>query len=373
LEQAHRFLSELAPADDHVRELGTDAGHRLASAGRRAYVRGDMPAAANLLGRALAVLAPDAPERFARAADLGEALMQLGDFHAAESVVVQAQEDAAAAGVPELAGGACIVRQFAVLFSGAANENWSDEAGVVAKEVVRTSAERDPAGVARAYRLLGLVAAKACRYGDAADAFRQAGDAAHVAGDIKQERRAAGAYAQVSTYGPVAVETALERCADATNRAAGDRHVEANVLCYAAHLEAMRGDFTLAREMCRKARARFEELGLRLEAAAMVLESSNVETLAGDPAAPEQELRRGFEVLSEPGEGFVRSSVAGLLARALVDQARFDEADEMTVVAEGLSDADDIDAQVIWRCARARVLAARGGLDAAETLVSSAL
>src|SRR5262249_31367887 len=116
LEQAHRFLSELAPADDHVRELGTDARHRLASAGRRAYVRGDMPAAANLLGRALAVLAPDAPERFARAADLGEALMQLGDFHAAESVVVQAQEDAAAAGMPELAGGACIVRQFAVLF-----------------------------------------------------------------------------------------------------------------------------------------------------------------------------------------------------------------------------------------------------------------
>jgi class 3 adenylate cyclase/tetratricopeptide (TPR) repeat protein len=373
LEQAHRFLSELAPADEHARELGADAGQRLASAGRRAFVRGDMPAAANLLVRALALLASDAPLRFARAPDLGEALMQLGDFHVAETVVEDAERDAVAAGLGMLAGGARIVRQFAILFSGAAGEHWSDEAQSVANDVVKTSTGHDPAGVARAHRLIGLVAAKACHYGDAADAFRQAMEAAHTAGDIRQERRAAGAYAQMSTYGPVEVEEALARCADATRRAAGDRHAEANVLCYAAHLEAMRGEFELGREMCRKARARFEELGLRLEAAAMVLESSHVEMLAGDPSAAEQELRRGFEVLSELGEGFVRSSVAGLLAQALVDQARFDEAEEMTVVAEDLSDVDDIDAQVLWRCARARVLASRGSLDEAEELVRSAL
>jgi hypothetical protein len=56
LEQAHRFLSELAPADEHVRALGVDAAGRLRSAGTRAFVRGDMPAAANLLRRAYDIL-----------------------------------------------------------------------------------------------------------------------------------------------------------------------------------------------------------------------------------------------------------------------------------------------------------------------------
>jgi ATP/maltotriose-dependent transcriptional regulator MalT len=84
-------------------------------------------------------------------------------------------------------------------------------------------------------------------------------------------------------------------------------------------------------------------------------------------------LRRGFEVLTELGEQFVRSSIAGLLAQTLVDQSRLEEAEEMTVVAEELSDAEDVDAQVIWRCARARVLAARGRLDEAEVLARAAL
>jgi class 3 adenylate cyclase/predicted ATPase len=365
VEQAHRYLSELAPADEHVRELGADAGRRLGSAGRRAFVRGDMPAAANLLGRALAVLDASSPERFALVPDFGEALVQLGNFEAAEQAVSAAERDATMSGRPELAGGSWIVKQFILLFSGA-DENWSEEARAVAESVVNAGSLHDPATVARAYRLLGLLATKAARYGEAAAAFAQAADAAQAAGDLRQVRRASGAYAQMSTLGPTSVEEALARCVQATERAAGDRHAEANVLCYAGHLEAMRGDFDLGRSMCNVARERFEELGLRLESAAMTLESSHVEELAGDLEAAERELRRGFEVLSELGEQFVRSSIAGLLAHALVDQGKVDEADGMAVVAEDLSDADDVDAQVIWRSARAKVLVAQGSLDEAE-------
>ena len=54
LEQAHRYLSELGPLDEHGVALGIDASGRLASAGQRAFVRGDMPATANLLRRAAA-------------------------------------------------------------------------------------------------------------------------------------------------------------------------------------------------------------------------------------------------------------------------------------------------------------------------------
>jgi tetratricopeptide (TPR) repeat protein len=372
VEQAYRFLSELAPADEHVRELGADAGRRLASAGRRAFVRGDMPAAANLLGRAIGVLPPESSDRIALAPDLGEALMQLGDFEAAEAVVTSAEREATLSGRPELAGGSWIVKQYIHVHSGAA-ENWSDEAQGVGEAVVAASSGHDPASVARAYRLLGLVASKACRYGDAAAAFGKAVDAAREAGDIRQERRASGAFAQTSTLGPIDVEEALARCARATEGAAGDRHAEASLLNYAGHLEAMRGDFDLGRSMCRAARERCEELGLRLESAAMALESAHVEELAADLVAVEHELRRGFDILSELGERFVRSSVAGLLADALVEQGRFGEAEGMTVVAESLSDEDDIDAQVIWRCARAKVLAAGDRIDEAEALAREAI
>ena len=53
LEQARRYLLDLAPLDEEGRELGRRAAGHLAPAGRRAFGRGDMAAAANLLGRSV--------------------------------------------------------------------------------------------------------------------------------------------------------------------------------------------------------------------------------------------------------------------------------------------------------------------------------
>ena len=88
----------------------------------------------------------------------------------------------------------------------------------------------------------------------------------------------------------------------------------------------------------------------------MVLESSQVELLAGNPAEAERELRRGFIVLEELRERYLLSTLAGLLARALWAQGRPDEAEDMTALAEELSDPDDIDAQVHWRSVQAKIL-----------------
>src|SRR5207247_2431973 len=51
LEQTHRYLMELGMLDDHARLVGRRASEKLASSGRRAMARGDMPAAADLLRR----------------------------------------------------------------------------------------------------------------------------------------------------------------------------------------------------------------------------------------------------------------------------------------------------------------------------------
>ncbi|MFZ1880444.1 MAG: adenylate/guanylate cyclase domain-containing protein [Gaiellaceae bacterium] len=373
LEQAHRFLSELAPADDHVRLLGIDAARRLASAGRRAFVRGDMPAAANLLRRALTVLPADAVERFELAPDCGEALMQIGDFEAAEALLAQAETDAVERREAALAGGARIVRQLIKLLSGAEGD-WSDDARATAEEVIATASDNgDEATLARAYRLLAWVDGKACQYGAAATSLGLAIEHARAAGDVRQERRALTAYALTSAQGPTPVAEAIERCAEVAERVAGDRQAEAAVLCLVANLEAMRGDFELSRTLSAQSRRLFEELGLRVEAASMVLESSQVELLAGNPAEAERELRRGFVVLEELRERYLLSTLSGLLARALWAQGRPDEAEDMTALAEELSDPDDIDAQVHWRSVQAKILAQRGQADEAEALIRSAV
>jgi ATP/maltotriose-dependent transcriptional regulator MalT len=259
------------------------------------------------------------------------------------------------------------------LFSGE-TEGWSETAQTTANAVIATARDRgDNITLARAFRLLAWVDGKACRYGSAAASLGQAIEHAREGNDIRQERRASTAYALTSAYGPTPVDEALQRCAEVADRVAGDRQAEAAVLCVAAHLEAMRGQFDLARQLCRESRRLFEELGLRVEAASMVLESARVELLAGNPADAEHELRRGFRVLEELRERYVLSTLAGLLARALWLQGRPDEAEDHTVLAEELADPDDVDAQVNWRCVQAQILAARGEGDAAEKLARGAV
>ena len=59
LERAYGYRRELGSLDDAARALGARAAERLREAGRRALAREDLPAATNLLTRALDVLEPD--------------------------------------------------------------------------------------------------------------------------------------------------------------------------------------------------------------------------------------------------------------------------------------------------------------------------
>ena len=56
LEQAYKYLGELGPIDEAGAAIGRDGAQRLASAGRRAFQRGDMHASANLYSRAIKLI-----------------------------------------------------------------------------------------------------------------------------------------------------------------------------------------------------------------------------------------------------------------------------------------------------------------------------
>ena len=73
------------------------------------------------------------------------------------------------------------------------------------------------------------------------------------------------------------------------------------------------------------------------------------------------------------GERSYLCSTACVLGQVLVALGRMDEAEAMSNVGEEFADEDDLDAQTLWRCVRARVLASRGEHDRAVTLAREAV
>ncbi len=372
LEQAYHYLGELGPLDDHGQAVGARAAERLGSTGRRAFARGDMPAAANLLRRAADVLAPEHPVRLALLPDLGEALMEVGEFAWAEVFLDEAIAGAKARGDASLAATAALRR---LLVRSNYAEGWSED------ELVREAERSLPvfaeagtaAGLAEAYRLLAWAHGTAGRYGAAAEAAQRAVEQARLAGDDRQRSRAATQYAVAALYGPTPVAEAIPHCEEIVEQADGDRRSEGLVLSLLARLEAMQGDFDRARALSSEARETLGELGRSVVAFSTSLDSCGVEMLAGDPAAAERELRRDYAALAEMGEKYLLSTVAGELSRALYAQERYEEAEELAREAEELAAEDDVTSQSLWRSGLAKVLARRGELESAVALAEEAV
>src|SRR5439155_2736282 len=112
LEQAYRYRAELGPVDKRGRGVGERAAERLAAAGHRALARADMPAAANLLDRAAALLPADDLRRREWAVDLSGSLIEVGALARAEAMLNEATEAARAAGDRRLESRASVQRAF---------------------------------------------------------------------------------------------------------------------------------------------------------------------------------------------------------------------------------------------------------------------
>jgi tetratricopeptide (TPR) repeat protein len=101
--------------------------------------------------------------------------------------------------------------------------------------------------------------------------------------------------------------------------------------------------------------------------------SVEIELLAGDPAAAVELGLEGNRVLEELGERAFLSTGAGKLARAFYAAGRLEEADVWAARASELGASDDAITQMLWRQARAKVLARRGEHFEAERLAREAV
>jgi class 3 adenylate cyclase/tetratricopeptide (TPR) repeat protein len=373
LEQAHRYLSELGPLDERGRAIGADAARRLSAAGHRAFARGDVPAAVNLLGRAVSVLPEDDLARLELLPEYGEALLQAGRFVDATSVLDEAIQQEDVPHAAPIAANAALVRLLVRLRSGE-SERWRDEAAqTITQSMAVFEATNDEAGMAKAWRLLAWSHGTSCHFGLAAEAAERAIGYAREVGDKRQETQAATAYAAAAVFGPTPVAEAIERCESIMRGVESDRQSEGTLLALHASLLAMQGSFEEARAGVAAGRRMLEDLDLHVRAARVAQEAWRIEMLAGDFVAAERELRGAYDLLISLGEKYALSTVGGLLGQTLYVLERYDEVEELGVLARELATDDDIDSQALWRCVMSKVLARAGRVEDGEALVREAI
>jgi predicted ATPase/class 3 adenylate cyclase len=372
LEQAHRYRRELAPSDGRLAELASRAASLLGRAGRRAFARGDMPAAASLLTRATVLLADDDRARLELAPDLGAVLADLGESTRAETLLERAVSDAERLQAPRLAARAEIVRSAIHMHTRPEGAS-EDVARVAARAIEIFTREGDEVGLAQAWRHLSRVHLISSSWGEQTKALERALVHARRAGDRREEAMILGQLALSLYWGPTPVSEAIARCEEMLAQAGRDPIVEARVMVPLAGLEAMRGGFDRARALYRQSQDILEDLGLRPLLAAHTLALSSIEALAGDPGAAEDELRFGVQELEALGLWSSFATLASVLAGTRIAQGNHDEAEKLVERARLAAPADDVASQVLWRTTRAKLLAARGEHDDAERLAEEAV
>ena len=85
------------------------------------------------------------------------------------------------------------------------------------------------------------------------------------------------------------------------------------------------------------------------------------------------ELRTALRALEQMGEKALLSSTAAMLAQALYEQGRLDDAEAATKRSRETASGEDVSAQIVWRGVQAKILALRGELYDADALAREAV
>ena len=373
LEQAYRYRTELGPVGEEGVALGRRAGERLLAAGRRAGdVRGDLPAAANLLERASDLLPADDSGRLDAQPELALALTGTGEFARAERVLHEAIETAERTADELTEARARLSLVFLRLHTDPATDNESARAET-ARLIPVFERLGDDRGLAQVWWNVGKVEMWLGRCEAGAEALLRSLSFAHRAGDRRARRQALVWLLLAYTFGPLPADEGRKRVEEIRRDPDAAGEVEAMALASEGTFEAMRGRFDEARQRMAVGRSHYKELGFALDWAGSSMLSGRIELIAGDPVGAERQLREGYEELERIGETGYLSTVAGLLAEAVRLQGRLDEAVHFSEVCERAAGRDDFDSQGAWRSVRALALSEQGAFAEAERLAREAV
>jgi class 3 adenylate cyclase/tetratricopeptide (TPR) repeat protein len=366
LEQAFRARSQLGLAGERP-ELAREAQARLDAAARKVMLAGDPDAAADLLARAAALPPADDPARLALLPTFGTALFEAGRFTEADEILTEAIDRAE--GDALLRARAELERQFVRLQA----EGSVDESHRIAEEALKVF-ERcgDETGQSRALCLEATVDWIHGRAASADAAWARAADLSRGAADELELFEILAWRASAASVGPTPVPEAIRRCAEIRAEVESSPLATAWLLPPFASLHAMTGDFDAARALLHEATTIHGALG-RVYSVAMAQYEAAIELLAGEPATAERQLRAAYERLDEMGEKALFATTAAMLAEAIYDQGRLDEAARFCRASRHAAAPDDLSAQVEWRGVEAKLLARRGRHADAEILAREAV
>ena len=363
LEQACRYRVELGIPEEPL--LAAAARRRLTAAGRRALLRVDAGAAVSLLERA-AALVPPAETDLALESDLLDAMFEAGKGGEALQRAGSLAGRARAAG--DRVGELCVRIKEGTLRTYLEPEGATEQlAALVEQALPVLETAGDDLALYTAYLALGQVANMRAQIDAGLEAYDQAAAHAQQAG---LPHELVGWRSAMRFFGTTPVSEVLTWLDEQGERGARNPNLRAN----RANAMAMLGRFDEARAILAEVRAELADRGGGIWLAALTGSSSvDVELLAGDPAAAAEFGEKGCALLDELGERSMLSTAAGRLAQALYAIDRLDEADAWAGRAAEFGASDDAFTQMLWRQARAKVLARRGELAEAERLACEAV
>ncbi|HET7352649.1 MAG TPA: hypothetical protein VFJ11_01200, partial [Gaiellaceae bacterium] len=368
LEQTVLLRRELGSEDEGDATLAAEARELFSSAGIRAYARGDVPAARNLLTRALALGSDGPADDLELRRILARALWETGDTDAALDLV---EEVGAAAAAEGDRAEEWYARLDAAGMRGAGAPDGLVSFLETASQAVEVFSELDDErGLAQAWRRISRAEIVRCGYAAAETAALRALHYAVGCGERVDAAWAADGLGTALLWGPTPVAEAVRRCNELVAEFGGNEMLRANVLAALAGLRALEGDVTTARRLRAEAEGIYRDLGQRMSIAGLTQVAAQIERLAENPAAAEAELRDGLEILHGTGSEALQQA---WLAAALVAQGRYEEAREPAEAARAIASAGDVLDQVAWHSALSRVEAAAGNLEDALALARTAV
>jgi class 3 adenylate cyclase len=369
LEQAYRYRVELGPPDDAGLALAERAAEHLLSSGERARARGDGAAARALLGQAIELLPADSPARRAAEVELAVVLAERGEFAAA--AVLRDEAEAAARAAED-------DRLLALLLLARVEANIQHDPTMTMRDAL-ASGERalaelermgDEPGVVWALRLIGNFQAWLGNGGEAERLWVQA---------LERAEKLSPRHANevliwmmwLLWWGPTPADEGIRRCDEFIGRSSSKR-VEATALMIRGNLKAVQGRLEEGRADGVAGRLIFHELGDRIWWAGASMLLGDLELRAGESDRAYELLAEGHAALAESAETGYLATVVGLRAQVALELGRDDEALALADEAERLAAADDLEPHARRRLVRARALARRGELEAADELIREA-
>ena len=373
LEQSVRYLRELRPAEVQSSPLPRRAAVHLETAGRAADDRGDALAAMHLLIRAAALLPLDDPALARVYTSLGTAFTEAGQLEKAVATLGDAQRIAGANGDE---GQRAQARTQALMSDLKLAPNRAAEEIAQALPELRSQFARDAdeRGLCRALQLQAAMNWVHARSAAAEKAWQRAAEYARRANDRRQLAEILGWLASAALWGPTPAAEGIRRCQDYLDEIGNHPRGQAVILLHMAGLYAMQDQAAIAQTTLGRAKSHLDTLGPTMTAA-VTEPAAFIAMLAGDYVTAEMHLRIEYESLSQMGEKGFLSTIAALLARAIVAQGgnRHAEASQLIEISQEAAGSEDLSAQIIGQGLSARILADSGRHAEAVELASSAV